>query len=130
MGHVWLMVADATLGVHLPRLGVFAKVLPPVDSGHAHSVPCGGRALAVRGGMRGALVSGDVEEGVEEEVSDALPQVGRLDEGGPPDAWADAQCVEAQHLLVSEAPEVLPYCCGVVDGVGLGRCGGWWCCAW
>ena len=32
--------------------------------------------------------------------------------------------------MVSEAPEVLPYRCEVVEGVGLGRCGGWWCGAW
>ena len=54
------------------------------------SLVCGGRALAVRGGERAALVSGDAEEGVEEEVSDALPQGGRLDEGGRPDAFGGA----------------------------------------
>ena len=31
-------------------------------------------------------MSGDVEEGVEEEVSDGLPEGGRLDQGGRPDA--------------------------------------------
>ena len=41
----------------------------------------GGRALAVWGGEPGAVVSGDVEEGVEEEVSDASPGAGRLGQG-------------------------------------------------
>ena len=78
--------------------------------------------------MWGAVVSGDVEEGVEEEVSDAFPQGGRLDQGGRPDASACAGGAEAQHDFgFSESPEVLPYRCGVVQGVGFGRCGGWWC---
>ena len=68
-----------------------------------------------------------VEEGVEEEVSDAFPQGGRLDQGVCPHVLGGAGAVEAQHLLVPESPEVLPYRCGVVYGVGLGRCGGWWC---
>ena len=68
---------------------------PPVDGGHPDSVPRGGRALAVWGGEWGAVVSGDVEEGVEEEVSDALPQGGRLDQGGPPDALGGAGGAEA-----------------------------------
>ena len=38
--------------------------------------------------------------------------------------------MEPQHLLVSEAPEVLPYRWGVVEGVGLGRYCRWWCGAW
>ena len=32
--------------------------------------------------------------------------------------------------MVSETPEALPYCCGAVEGVGLGQCGGWWCGVW
>ena len=72
-------------------------------------------------------MAGDVEEGIEEEVSDALPQVGRLDQGGRLDALGGAGGVETQHLLVSEPPVVLPYRCGVVQGVGFGECGGWWC---
>ena len=52
---------------------------PPVDGGHPDPAPHGGPALAVWGGAWGAVVSGDVEEGVEEEVSDAFPQGGRLD---------------------------------------------------
>ena len=40
-------------------------------------------------------MSGDVEEGVEEEVSDALPQDGRLDQGGGPDALGGAGGAEA-----------------------------------
>ena len=96
---------------------------PPVDGGPADAVPRGGRALAVWGGEWGAVVSGDVEEGVEEEVSDAFPQGGRLDKRGRPDALGGAGGVEAQHLLVPESPEVLPYRCGVVQGVGYGQCG-------
>ena len=98
-----------------------------VDGGQPDSVPRGGRALAVLGGAWGAVVSGDVEEGVEEEVSDALSQGGRLDQGDRPDVLGGAGGVEAQHVLVPESLEGLPYCCGLVQGVGLGRCGGWWC---
>ena len=87
---------------------------PPVDAGHPDPVPRGVRALAVWGGAWGAVVSGDVEEGVEEEVSDAFPQGGRLDQGVHPDGLGGAERVEAQHLLVPESPEVLPYRCGVV----------------
>ena len=100
---------------------------PPVDWGHPDSVPRGGRALAVWGGEWGAVVSGDVEEGVEEEVSDAFPQGGCLYQGDGPDALGGAGGVQPQHLLVPESPEVLPYRCGVVQGVGFGPCGGWWC---
>ena len=59
-------------------------------------------------------MSGNVEEGVEEEVSDAFPQGGRVDQGGRPDALGVAGGAEAQHVLVPESPEVLPYHCGVV----------------
>ena len=59
-------------------------------------------------------MSDDVEEGVEEEVSDAFPQDGRLDQGGRPDALGGAGGVEAQHVLVPESSEVLPYRCRVV----------------
>ena len=82
VGHVGLVVGGAALGVYPHRLGVPDKVSPPVDGGHPDSVPCGGRALAIRGGERGALVSGDIEEGVKEEVTDALPQDGRPDTVG------------------------------------------------
>ena len=68
-----------------------------------------------------------MEEGVEEEISDAFPGGGRLDQGGRPDELGGVGGVEAQHLLVPESPEVLPYRCGVVQGVGFGRCGSWWC---
>ena len=88
---------------------------PPVDGGHPDPAPREGRALAVRGAAWGAGVSGDVEEGVEEEVSDAFPQDGRLDQGGRPDAGAGAGGAEAQHdVLFPESPEVLPCRCGVV----------------
>ena len=99
---------------------------PPVDGGHPESVLPGERALAVWGNEWGAVVSGDVEEGVELEVPDAFPQGGRLDQGGRRDALGGARGVEAQHLLVPESLELLPYRCGVVQGVGFGRCGGWW----
>ena len=52
--------------------------------------PRPGRAFAVGGGKGGSLVSGDVGEGVEEEISDAFPHGGRLDEGGRPDALGGA----------------------------------------
>ena len=68
-----------------------------------------------------------MEEGVEEEVSDAFRQGGCLDRSDRPDVLGGAGGVKAQHLLVPESPEVLPYRCGVVQGVGFGRCGGWWC---
>ena len=55
-----------------------------------------------------------MEEGVEEEVSDAFPQGGRLDQGGRSDALGGAGGAEAQHVLVPESPKVLPYRCGVV----------------
>ena len=67
---------------------------PPVDGGHPNSVPPGGRALAVRGGEWGVVVSGDVEKGVEEEVSDALPRGGRLDQGDRPDVLGGAAGAE------------------------------------
>ena len=68
---------------------------PCVEGGHRDSVPRGGRAFAVRGGEWGAVVSGDVEEGVEEGVSDALPQGGRLDGGGRPNVLGGAGGAEA-----------------------------------
>ena len=68
-----------------------------------------------------------MQKGVEEEVSDAFPQGGPLDQGDGPDVLGGAGGVEAQHLLVPESLEVLPYRCGVVQGVGFGQCGGWWC---
>ena len=56
-----------------------------------------------------------MEEGVEEEVSDAFAQGGRLDQVGRPDAGAGAGGAEAQHdVLFPESLEVLPYRCGVV----------------
>ena len=84
------MVAGAALCVHTPRHAVSDNGSPPVEGGHPDSAPRQGRALAVRGGERAAVVSGDVEEGVEEEVSDALPQSGRLDPGGRPEALGGA----------------------------------------
>ena len=115
VGHVGLVVAGAALGVHPPRHGVSDQVSPRVDGGHPDPAPRGGWALAVWGGAWGALVSGDVEEGVEEEVSDAFPQGGRLDQGGRPDGGAGAGGAEVQHdVLFPESPEVLPYRCGVV----------------
>ena len=115
VGHVGLAVAGAALGAVQLRQGVSDQVSPPVDGGHPDPAPHGGLALAVWGGAWGALVSGDVEEGVEEEVSDAFPQGGRLDQGGRPDGGAGAGGAEVQHdVLFPESPEVLPYRCGVV----------------
>ena len=70
-------------------------MLPPADGEHPDPAPHGGPALAVRGGEWGAVVSGEVEEGVEEEVSDALPQGRRLDQGGRPDVLGGAGGAEA-----------------------------------
>ena len=114
VGHVGLTVAGAALGAVPLRHRVSDQVLPPVDGGHPDPAPRGGRALAVWVGAWGAVVSGDVEEGVEEEVSDAFPQGGCLDQGARPDALGGSRGVEAQHPLVPESPEVLPYRCGVV----------------
>ena len=67
----------AAFGVHAPRLGVTDKVSPPVSGGYQDMVPwIGGGGLAARAGERGALVSSDMEEGVEDEVSDALCRIG------------------------------------------------------
>ena len=55
-----------------------------------------------------------MEAGVAEEISDAFPQGGRLDQGDRPHALGGAGGLEVQHLVVSESPEVLPYRCGVV----------------
>ena len=78
-------------------------------------LPVGGGLSPSGVARRGALVSGDVEEGVEEEVSDAFPQGGCLDQGGRPDGGAGAGGAEVQHdVLFPESPEVLPYRCGVV----------------
>ena len=87
---------------------------PPVDGGHPDPAPRGGQALAVWAGAWGVVVSGDVEEGVQEEVSDAFPQGGCLDQGAGLDALGGAGGVEAQHLPVPESLVVLPYRCGVV----------------
>ena len=55
-----------------------------------------------------------MEEGVEEEVSDAFPQGGRLDQGGRPDAGAGAGGAEAQHdVLFPESRR----CCRTAAGL-------------
>ena len=95
VGHVGLVVASAAPGVHPPQHGLSDKVSPPVDGGHPNRAPRGGRAVAVRGGKPGAVVSGDAEEGIKDEVSDALPQGGRLDQGGSLDDLGGAGGVEA-----------------------------------
>ena len=105
-------------------LGVSDKVLPPVDRGHPDAVSWGEQAFDFRGGERGALVSGDVEEGVEEEVLDALVQGRRLHEGGCLDGLGDARGADLQHLLVPvhslEAPR---YRRGGVEDEGGSRFG-------
>ena len=70
-------------------------MLPRVDAGHPDWAPPEGRALAVRVSEWVAVVSGDLEEGVEDEVSDPLPQPGRLDQGCRPDVLGGAGGVEA-----------------------------------
>ena len=74
-GNVGLAVAAAALGVHPLRHGVSEEVLSPVDGGHRDPVPRGGRALTVWGGEWGAVMSGDVEEGVKEEFRTPSPRV-------------------------------------------------------
>ena len=77
--------------------------------------PVGG-GLSPSGVARwGAVVSGDVEEGVGEEVSDAFPQAGCLDQGDRPDALGGARGVEAQ---LPESPEVLPTAAGLCRAWG------------
>ena len=71
------------------------QVSPPVEGGYPGSVPCEGRALAVTGGQRGAVVPDDLEKDIEEEVSDALPKGCRLDEGGRQDVLGGARGGEA-----------------------------------
>ena len=66
VGHLGLVVAGAAPGGHLLGLGASHKVLPPVDGGHHGAFAKGGQAFSVRGGERGALVSGDVDQAVEE----------------------------------------------------------------
>ena len=82
----------------------------------------GERALAVGHGGSGLLMSGDVEEGVEEETSDALAQDGR------PDWLAGARGAEMkQPPGPVHSREALPYCGQVVDGKSgesFGECGG------
>ena len=95
VGHVGLVVAGAALGVYPPRHGVSDQVLPPVDGGHPDLGPRGGRVLAVRGGKWGVVVSGDVKEGVKEEVSYARPQGARLDQACRPNVLGGARGVEA-----------------------------------
>ena len=84
----------------------------------------GSRAFAVGNGKQGALVSGDVEEGVDQEVSDPLAQGGCLDKGGRTDGLGGAQGARQQHLLVPvHSQEVLLYSGMVLEDKGGGRCG-------
>ena len=114
LGHVRLAVAGAALNAVRLRHWGSDQVSPPVDGGHPDPASRWGRALAVWGGEWGAVVSGNVEEGIEEEVSDCFPQGGRPDQGVRPDALGGAGGVRGQHLLVPESLEVLPYRCGIV----------------
>ena len=68
---------------------------PPVNGVHQDAIPWGGSALAFRAGEQGALMLGDVEEGVQEKFSDALLQAGCLDGGGHPDSLVGARGVGA-----------------------------------
>ena len=115
VGHVGLVVAGVALAVHPPRHGVPTRCRPQSMGDTQIRLPVGGGLSPSGVARRGRVVWGDVEGGVEEEVSDAFPQGGRLDQGGRPDAGAGAGGVEAQHDVVfPESPEVLPYRCGVV----------------
>ena len=115
LGHVRLAAAGAACGSYPLLLGVSNKLLPPVDGQHPDAVSFGGW---------GVFVSGSVDEGIEEEISDAFAQGGRLD------ALPCAGGVGLQHLLVPiHRLDGLPYCREVVDGKGGGwlrRCGSWW----
>ena len=79
-----LAAAGAARGGHALLLGESNKVPSPV------AVTRGGRAFAVGTGEREGLVSGNVQEGVKEEVSVALAQGGRLDQHGHPDGLLGA----------------------------------------
>ena len=87
LGAGWAMLGSWS---RVQPSGCQTRCRPQSIRGTQTRSPSGGRALAVRSGNRGALGSGDVQEGVEEEVSDALPQGGCLDEGGSPDVLAGA----------------------------------------
>ena len=63
-------------------------------------------------------MSGDVEDGVEGEISDALAQGGRLEEAGRPDGLIGAQGAETQQLLVPVTLEALLYRGEGVEGKG------------
>ena len=78
-------------------MGVPDKVSPLVGEGHQDAVSWGGRTFAVRGGERGALVLGNVEEGVEEEILHAFTQCGHLVERGLPAQLAGARGGELRH---------------------------------
>ena len=77
MGHVGLAVAGAARGGHPLRLGLSNKVSPPVNGGHPDAVPWRGRAFAVRGGERGALVSGGYV------IKQSFPQFPKPHNSGP-----------------------------------------------
>ena len=121
VGHGGLVFADVAHRGHTLGLGISDKVPPPVERGHPDAVSWGGQAFAVGGGEQEALVSGDVEEGVEEEVLVALAQGGRLHEGGCPEGLGGARRAERQHLLVPvHSLEVLLYRRGFVEDEGGG----------
>ena len=78
-----------------PGTGCPTSCLPQSMGGTQIRSPVGGGLSPSGVASGGAVVSGDVEEGVEEEVSDAFPQGGRLDQGGRPDALGGARGPEA-----------------------------------
>ena len=100
LGHVGLAPVDAGCAGYALQLGVLYKVPPPIDAADPDAVSGWGWALAVEGGKRGLLVSGDVEEGFEEEIPDAFSQGGRLTEGGCPEGLPGACGAGLGHPLV------------------------------
>ena len=125
VGHVGLPVAGSALGVHPPQVGLSDKVSPPVEGGLPDAVPfswAGSRRLGWRaGGARVGQRGGRRQRGSLGRPSPGLPAWTRLAarmRSVVPEVW------RRSSLLVFETPEVLLYCCEVVKGVRVGRCGG------
>ena len=87
LGDVGLAKAGAARGGHPLGLGVSHKVPPPGDQGHPDAVSWGGRAFAVGAGERGALVSGDVEEGSKSKSRTPRPRVAAWMRAAPWTGW-------------------------------------------
>ena len=89
--------------VEVSRCGLGSRTsCQPQSTGSSQTrSPRGEREFAVGDGELGELVLGNMEEGVERQVSDALAQGGRLDKGGHPHGLGGAPDAEQQHLQVS-----------------------------